>query len=349
MKYSILNLVPIKKENGEKDAYLEMVDLAQAAEKWGYVRYWIAEHHNTKLFASSATQLLIEKTLANTKTIQVGSGGVMLPNHTPYIVAEQYGMLEKMYPGRVNLGLGRTPGTDAKTAMAIRKENFSHQEDFEADIEELISYFEDTNDVHAYPAAGVNVPIYILGSSTFSAHLAARLGLPYAFASHFAPAQLVDADQIYYREFKPSRFLDKPYMIVGINAYVADTDKEAKYRATIFKQTALNIITGQDMPTLPKPVKSEDEIWNNYLKAQYVPHFGPVALKNENIIGNEKDAVQRMTDLTVIGNKKEAKEQIEYLRSKIKFDELMVNSYIYDEVAWLNSYRLFSEVVKEIN
>lgn len=137
-----------------------MIDLAQAAEKWGYVRYWIAEHHNTKLFASSATQLLIEKTLANTKTIQVGSGGVMLPNHTPYIVAEQYGMLEKMYPGRVNLGLGRAPGTDAKTAMAIRKENFSRQEDFEADIEELISYFEDTNEVHAYPAAGVNVPIY---------------------------------------------------------------------------------------------------------------------------------------------------------------------------------------------
>lgn len=348
MQYSILNLVPIKKEHDAKSAYIEMTDLAQEAEEWGYIRYWIAEHHNTELFASSATQLLIEKVLEYTEKIQVGSGGVMLPNHTPYIVAEQYGTLEKMFPGRVNLGLGRAPGTDAQTAMAIRKENFKRQENFEEDIEELIGYFEDSNEVHAYPAAWTNVPIYILGSSTASAHLAARLGLPYAFASHFAPAQLVDASQIYHKEFQPSRFLDKPYLIVGINAYLADTSEEARRLATTLTQTALNIITGQHSRTLPKPVDSDDDVWKNYVKARYVPNFGPVALKNENIIGNEKAAVQRMTDLTVIGNKKEAKEQIEYLQSKVDFDELMVNSYIYDEAAWLKSYKLFSEVAREI-
>lgn len=348
MHYSILNLVPVKKEDGEKAAYLDMVDLAQAAEKWGYIRYWVAEHHNTKLFASSATELLIEKVLDNTETIQVGSGGVMLPNHPPYLVAERYGMLEKMYPGRVNLGLGRAPGTDGQTAYAIRKENFRRQDNFEDDLEELMSFFADTNPVHAYPAAGVSVPIYILGSSTDSAHLAARLGLPYAFASHFAPAQLIDASQIYHHEFTPSKFAKKPYMIIGINAYLADTNKEAQYLATTLTQVALNIITGHHAGTLPKPVESEDQIWQNYIQANYVPHFGPVALKNENIIGNEKTAVQRMTDLTVVGNKEEVKRQIQHLQDQVDFDELMVNSYIYDHAAWLRSFQLFSEVIKEM-
>lgn len=349
MKYSILNLVPIKKENGELNAYQEMINLAKAAEEWGYERYWIAEHHNTKIFASSATQLLIEKTLEHTSKIQVGSGGVMLPNHTPYIVAEQYGMLEKMYPGRVNLGLGRAPGTDQKTALAIRKNNFTRQENFEEDIKELMGYFEDLNDVHAYPAAGTDVPIYILGSSTSSAHLAAKLGLPYAFASHFAPAQLIDATNIYQQEFKPSKFLNKPYTIVGINAVIAKTNEEAKYLATTSIQQALNIITGQHTKTLPKPVKSEDEIWHNYIKARYAPHFGPVAFENKDIVGRERAAVEAMTAMTIIGTKEEAKKQIEYLQSKIHFDELMINSFIYDEDKWLESYKLFSEAIQQLN
>ena len=349
MKYSILNLVPIKNDNGYQKAYQEMIDLAKKAEDWGYERYWIAEHHNAKIFASSATQLLIEKTLANTNKIQVGSGGVMLPNHTPYIVAEQYGMLERMYPGRVNLGLGRAPGTDMKTAKAIRKNNFNAQNNFEEDIEELQGYFDDTLDVHAYPAAGADVPIYILGSSTNSAHLAAKLGLPYAFASHFAPAQLIEATKIYQREFKPSDFLSKPYTIVGINAYLADTSEEAKYLSTTQTQQMLNIVTGQDKKLLPKPVKSEKQIWHEYIKARYVPHFGPVAFKNEDIVGREKSIVKEMGALTVIGDKETAKKQIKTLQSKVNFDELMVNSYIYDEEKWLKSYRLFSEVMKEMN
>lgn len=349
MKYSILNLVPIKTEDGYQKAYQEMVDLAQSAEEWGYERYWIAEHHNAKIFASSATQLLIEKTLANTKKIQVGSGGVMLPNHTPYIVAEQYGMLERMYPGRVNLGLGRAPGTDLKTAEAIRKDNFHAQNNFAEDVEELQGYFDDIYDVHAYPAAGADVPVYILGSSTDSAHLAARLGLPYAFASHFAPAQLIDATTIYQKEFKPSRFLSKPYTIVGINAYLADTNEEAKYLSTTQTQQMLNIVTGQDKKLLQKPVDSEKQIWHDYIKARYVPHFGPVAFKNEDIIGREKAIVKEMGALTVIGTKEEAKKQIERLSSKVHFDELMVNSYVYDEEKWLKSYHLFSEVMQDLN
>lgn len=291
MKYSILNLVPVKKENGEAQAYKEMVDLAQNAEKWGYERYWIAEHHNAKLFGSSATQLLIEKVLNNTKNIEVGAGGVMLPNHTPYIIAEQYGMLEKMFPGRVNLGLGRAPGTDINAARAIRKENITRTDNFEDDINELIGYFADTNSIHAYPAANTDVPIYILGSSTASAHLAAKLGLPYSFASHFAPTQLIDAVNIYQREFKPSKYLDKPYTIVGINAYLADTYEEAKYLSTTQTQQMLNVITGQDKKFLQKPVKDENSIWTDYIKARYVPNFGPVALKDMNIIGREKAIV----------------------------------------------------------
>ena len=349
MKYSILNLVPIKTEDGYQKAYQEMVDLAQKAEEWGYTRYWIAEHHNAKIFASSATQLLIEKTLDKTKTIQVGAGGVMLPNHTPYIVSEQYGMLERMYPGRVNLGLGRAPGTDIKTAQAIRKENFHAQNNFENDIEELQGYFDDTLNVHAYPAAGADVPIYILGSSTGSAHLAAKLGLPYAFASHFAPAQLIKAVKIYQDEFKPSRFLDKPYTIVGINAYLADTHEEAKYLSTTQTQQLLNIVTGQGEKLLQKPVESEDQIWHDYIKARYVPNFGPVAFESEDIIGREKAIVKEMGALTVIGTKEEVKEQIKRLSSKVHFDELMVNTYIYDEKKWLKSYKMFSEVINDLN
>lgn len=339
MKYSILNLVPVKTKDGYQKAYQEMIDLAQHAEEWGYTRYWIAEHHNVRIFASSATQLLIEKTLDNTKTIQVGSGGVMLPNHTPYIVAEQYGMLERMYPGRVNLGLGRAPGTDIKTAEAIRKDNFHAQNNFAEDIEELQGYFDDVLDV----------PIYILGSSTDSAHLAAKLGLPYAFASHFAPTQLIEATQIYQKEFKPSRFLAKPYTIVGINAYLADTNEEAKYLSTTQTQQLLNIVTGQDKKLLQKPVESEDQIWHDYIKAKYVPHFGPVAFKHDEIAGREKAIVKEMGALTVIGTKEEAKNQIQKLQSKVHFDELMVNSYVYDEEKWLKSYQLFSEVINEMN
>ena len=347
MKYSILNLAPLRKEGEYKQAIELMIELAQKAEDWGYERYWIAEHHNAKSMGSSATSLLIDETLSKTKKIRVGSGGIMLPNHSPYIVAEQFGTLATLYPNRVDLGLGRAPGTDMKTAAALRRKNLDS--DFEKDIKELEGYFKDTNEVHAYPAAGANVPLYILGSSTDSAHLAAKLGLPYAFASHFAPGMLVDAVEIYREEFQPSEYLKKPYVIVGINAYVADSNEEAHSLATTQTQALLNIVTSNGSP-LQKPLSSDEEVWKKYgdqKLARVKPHFGPINFDPEELIGQEKEIVQRMGALTPIGTKDEVKQQINNLKQQIKFEELMVNTYIYDKDKFFKSYQLFSEAVKE--
>ena len=211
MKLSILNLAPVREGQTYLQAVDSMVNLAKHAERIGIERYWIAEHHNMKNLVSSATALLIQHTLANTKTLRVGSGGVMLPNHSPYVVAEQYGTLETLYPNRVELGLGRAPGTDMQTAAALRRGRNSL--DFPAEIAELRGYFKDCNPVSAYPSAGLNIPFYILGSSTESAYLAAELGLPYAFASHFAPRMMEMAVEIYRKNFKPSTYLAEPYVI----------------------------------------------------------------------------------------------------------------------------------------
>ena len=227
MKVSVLNLVPLRHGESFKDAMDAMVRLAKRVEDLGYTRYWIAEHHNMRSIASSATQLLIQHTLANTKKIRVGSGGVMLPNHSPYLIAEQYGTLETLYPNRVDLGLGRAPGTDVPTAMALRRTK-DLKTDFERDLAELSGYFKGSNYVQAYPAHGLYLPFYILGSSTDSAYLAAKLGLPYSFAAHFAPTMMENAIAIYNRYFQPSAILDKPYVILGVNAILADTDEEAK-------------------------------------------------------------------------------------------------------------------------
>ena len=230
MKLSILNLAPVREGQTYLQAVESMVNLAKHAENIGIERYWIAEHHNMKNLVSSATALLIQHTLANTKTLRVGSGGVMLPNHSPYVVAEQYGTLETLYPNRVELGLGRAPGTDMQTAAALRRGRNSL--DFPAEIAELRGYFKDCNPVSAYPSAGLNIPFYILGSSTESAYLAAELGLPYAFASHFAPRMMEMAVEIYRKNFKPSTYLAEPYVILGVNAIIAKTDKEARQLAT---------------------------------------------------------------------------------------------------------------------
>ncbi len=240
MKLSILNLVPLREGQDYRQAIESMVSLAKLAESLGVERYWIAEHHNMPNLASSATQLLIQHTLANTSTLKVGSGGVMLPNHAPYLVAEQYGTLATLYPGRVQLGLGRAPGTDMRTARALRR-GAIHPE-FIDDLLELRGYFENTNPVSAYPAAGLEIPFYILGSSTDSAYLAAELGLPYAFASHFAPEMMEEAVAIYRRLFKPSKHLEKPYVILGANAILADTHEQAQQLATTYMLFALGIL-----------------------------------------------------------------------------------------------------------
>ena len=345
MKVSILNLVPLRQGESYKAAMERMVNLAKKAEELGYTRYWIAEHHNTHSVASSATQLLIQYALSNTEKIRIGSGGVMLPNHSPYLVAEQYGTLETLYPGRVDLGLGRAPGTDLETARAIRR-GVGRESDFEREVMELSAYFRDTEVVHAYPAAGLNIPLYILGSSTDSAYLAARLGLPYSFAAHFAPTMMETAIRIYQENFKPSDVLEKPYVILGANAILADTKEEAESLATTQWQAFLNIITNQSQGLLP-PVQSMDEVWRDYVEAVRVPHFGPVAFTEE-LIHQEKRIVERMGAFSFIGTKEEVQAKMREVQERVHFDELIVNSYIYEEKAQHYSYQLLKEALEEL-
>ncbi|MBE2985363.1 LLM class flavin-dependent oxidoreductase [Campylobacter sp. RM9344] len=345
MKLSILNLVPIREGQTYKEAVNSMLNLAKFAENLGIERYWIAEHHNMPHIASSATTLLIEHTLSHTNTLRVGSGGVMLPNHSPYVVAEQYATLERLYPGRVELGLGRAPGTDTPTARALRRGR--SEVDFRDDLAELRGYFEGTNNVQAYPAKGLNLPFYILGSSLHSAYLAAELGLTYAFASHFAPRDLYDAVEIYRRNFKPSKFLDKPYVIIGVNAYVGDSDEEAMSLATSQTMFFINVVSGGNQNLMP-PVKDDEAVWRNYQKATQAPHFGPVDFKNTNLINQERAVVRQMTACSLIGSKESVKFQLQSLAQEVKADEIMAVSYIFDEQKQQRSYALLKEIVDEI-
>ena len=345
MKVSVLNLVPLRHGESFKDAMDAMVRLAKRVEDLGYTRYWIAEHHNMRSIASSATQLLIQHTLANTKKIRVGSGGVMLPNHSPYLIAEQYGTLETLYPNRVDLGLGRAPGTDVPTAMALRRTK-DLKTDFERDLAELSGYFKGSNYVQAYPAHGLYLPFYILGSSTDSAYLAAKLGLPYSFAAHFAPAMMENAIAIYNRYFQPSAILDKPYVILGVNAILADTDEEAKRLSTTMIQSFLNIVTSNQKGLMP-PLQSEEAVWREFIATNKVPHFGPITFEIDDLISHEKEIVEKMTKVSFIGSKETVVKQIKDLQKRVKFEELIVNSYIYDEEAQYHSYKLLAEVIEE--
>lgn len=344
MKFSVLDLAYLREGQTYLEAYHDLVQLAKKAEEFGYERYWIAEHHNSRPIGSSATQILIQHALANTEKIRVGSGGVMLPNHSPYLVAEQYGTIETLYPGRVDLGLGRAPGTDSVTAQALRRSRTLNS-DFEEEIAELESYFKGTASVHAYPAQDLAIPKYILGSSPDSAHIAAKLGLPYAFASHFAPTHLEEAVAIYHREFKPSDYLKEPYVIVGVNAFVADTDEEAKRLATSQMQGVLSLVTGNPKGILPP--KDEEQLWNDYIAATKVPHFGPIAFEIEGIVNREREVVEQMTGLSLIGNKDTVTKQLKALQNKVQFDEIIVNSFIYNQGDQIKSYQLLSEVINE--
>ncbi|RZL19149.1 MAG: LLM class flavin-dependent oxidoreductase, partial [Pedobacter sp.] len=224
--YSVLDLATVIEGKTPADTFRHSLDLAQHVEDWGFNRYWLAEHHNMISVASSATSVVIGHIAGGTKKIRVGSGGIMLPNHSPLVIAEQFGTLESLFPGRIDLGLGRAPGTDQVTAMAIRGERFNGANDFPKDVLKLKQYFSADNaksSVRAIPGEGLDIPIWILGSSTDSAHLAAALGLPYAFASHFAPAQFLTAIDIYRKEFKPSAQLAEPYVLACVNVVAADT------------------------------------------------------------------------------------------------------------------------------
>lgn len=345
MNLSILNLVPIRKGQTTKQAIESMVKLAKHAEQIGIERYWIAEHHNMKNLASSATQLLIQHALANTEKLKVGSGGVMLPNHSPYVVAEQYGTLETLYPNRVELGLGRAPGTDMRTATALRRNAQSLP--FPDEISELKGYFEGSNPVSAYPAQGLKVPFFILGSSPESAYLAAERGLPYAFASHFAPRFMDDAIAIYRSQFKPSAVLDKPYVILGVNAIVAETDQEAEQLATTQTQFFLNVVTNAQQNLQP-PVESDDKVWENFVKAEIVPHFGPVAFQQNALYNQEKSVVRQMTECSLIGSPASVEHQLNTLKTRVEIDEIMAVSYIFDEQKQHQSYTLLKQITGRI-
>jgi luciferase family oxidoreductase group 1 len=323
---SVLNLAPIRKGQSSSQAIEAMVDLAQAVEKMGYQRYWIAEHHNTSTLVSSATSILIKHVLEHTKTIKVGSGGIMLPNHSPLVVAEQFGTMATIYPNRVDLGLGRAPGTDMKTASALRRSKNDSVYTFPDDVQALLTYFgpaEQQSYVKAYPGVDTNIPIYILGSSTDSAYLAASLGLPYVFASHFAPRFMEEAISIYRSRFQPSEYLDKPYMMVCLNVIAAETDEEAQFLSTTMQQFFLNVVRGTQNPLQP-PVEDLDALWN------------PM----------EKEMAASKQSVTLLGSKETVRKQLTAFQEYYHVDELMAVSYIYDPEKQKRSYEILKEVVE---
>lgn len=267
--FSVLDLSPISEGQTPRDALSNSLQLARRAEEFGYNRFWLAEHHNMPGIASAATSVVIGHIASGTKTIRVGSGGVMLPNHAPLVIAEQFGTLDALFPGRIDLGLGRAPGTDGLTARALRRDLMASAENFPNDVVELMTLLgpEDPDrKIHAVPGTGSNVPVWLLGSSLFSAQLAAMLGLPFAFASHFAPDALMQALAVYRENFRPSEHLEKPYAMVGVMAAPADTDEEGTYLFTSAQQQFVNLRRGNPGRT-PPPVQDMDDIWSAGEKA----------------------------------------------------------------------------------
>jgi len=325
---SVLDLVAVKEGQTNKEAFEDMVSLAQYVEKIGYNRFWLTEHHNSPNVVSSATSILIGHLLEKTETIKVGSGGIMLPNHAPLVVAEQFGTLENIYPNRLDLGLGRAPGTDMQTAHALRRTTQETSFSFPQDVVELQNYFKTIDyqgGVRAFPGVGANVPIYILGSSTSSAELAARLGLPYAFAAHFAPQQLELAIQIYRNQFIPSEYLSEPYVIVCVNAIGADTTEEAEKLSTTSDRFYLNVVTGKKSPLQP-PVDTMEGLWN------------PI----------EENAVRRMSTYTFKGDRNAITAQLKSFLGTFQINELMAVTYVYDQEARRRSYDILKEAVDQL-
>lgn len=320
---SILDLAPILEGETPADSFHKSLELARKAEQYGYNRYWFAEHHNMENIASSATPVLIGYIAGGTKTLRVGSGGIMLPNHAPLIIAEQFGTLASLYPGRIDLGVGRAPGTDHITSMALRRNLHGSVESFPNDMMELQNYLApgaSAARVRAIPGEGTEVPIWMLGSSTYGAHLAAALSLPFAFASHFAPAHLYEALSIYRDSFRPSEKLQQPYAMACVNVICAETNAEADHLATSFYRLALGIIRNTRKPLQP-PVDSIEDEWD----------------------AHEKAAVMQMMQCSFIGSQNKVREGLQSFLTKTGVDEIMVASYIYDTRRKIRSYELISD------
>jgi luciferase family oxidoreductase group 1 len=322
--FSILDLSPIVEGSTATEALHRSRDLAQHAERWGYRRYWLAEHHNMPGIASAATAVVIGHVAAGTATIRVGSGGVMLPNHAPLVIAEQFGTLESLFPGRIDLGLGRAPGTDQFTARALRRGGNDPVDTFPQDVQELQDYFAPAapnQPVQAVPGAGLRVPIWLLGSSLYSAQLAAQLGLPFAFASHFAPDYLEEALKLYRDNFEPSETLKSPYAMAAIGTFAADTDAEAQRLFTSLQQSFVYLRRGAPRP-LPPPVDSMDGVWT--------------ALERRGVMHAFREAV--------VGSPETVKSGLEKFLARTQVDELMVTAAIYDHAARLRSFEIIAQV-----
>ncbi|MXO04157.1 LLM class flavin-dependent oxidoreductase [Flavobacterium sp. HBTb2-11-1] len=326
---SILELAIITQDSNARETFQKTKDIAQLADKLGYKRIWLAEHHNMAHVASTATVVLIGYVASQTENIRVGSGGIMLPNHSPLVVAEQFGTLETLYPNRIDLGLGRAPGTDQPTAEAIRKDFFEQAQRFPQNVSKLQEYFSSENatgKVRAFPAEGLNVPIWILGSSMDSAALAAAYGLPYAFAGHFAPKLMIQAFEFYRENFQPSEYLDKPKTMACVNIIAADTNEEAELLSTSLYQMFLNLIRN-DRKGLQPPVQSLDDIMNEA----------------------ERFHVNQMTAGTFTGNKEQLVTDLRKFIDYARIDELMVTSPIFDHKAKLKSIEITKEVIDDLN
>ncbi|MAZ02039.1 MAG: hypothetical protein CMN56_02765 [Sneathiella sp.] len=325
-RLSVLDLAPITEGSTAGQSFKNSVEIAQLAEKLGYHRYWLAEHHNIPGIASAATSVLLAHVGAQTTKIRIGSGGVMLPNHAPLIIAEQFGTLASLYPGRIDLGLGRAPGTDGLTAQALRRSLNGSVDNFPRDVLELQQYFADPEPgqrVQAVPGAGLKVPLWILGSSLYGAELAAHFGLPYAFASHFAPTDLRLALHIYRQNFKPSKQLEQPYVMAAMNLQAADTRDEAEFIVTSLMQSVLGLARGMPIK-LPPPVEGF----------------------SEKLGLHEKAAISRFMTYTALGDAQDVKERLREFQSETDTDEIILTAQIFDHRARLHAFEIAAEAME---
>jgi luciferase family oxidoreductase group 1 len=323
-RYSILDLAPVREGGTVAEACRNSLDLAQHAERWGYTRFWLAEHHNMPGIASAATSVLIGYIAGGTSTIRVGSGGVMLPNHAALVIAEQFGTLATLYPRRIDLGVGRAPGSDELASRALRYN--PTEEDFPQQVAELLAYLEPAGPgqrLVAFPGEGTRVPVWLLGSSTYSAQLAAALGLPFAFASHFAPALLMQAGEMYRKQFQPSRYLERPYFAAGVPVVAAESDEEARFLATSALQRGLRLIRRQPI-FVPPPVESMDALWND----------------------GERFVVESRMAVAVVGGPETVRRGLERVARETGADELILVSDLYDHARRLRSFEMASEAMK---
>ncbi|WP_130618580.1 LLM class flavin-dependent oxidoreductase [Dyella amyloliquefaciens] len=323
--FSVLDLAPVTEGSDATQAFANTLDLARRAERWGYTRYWLAEHHNMPGIASAATAVLIGHVAGGTSTIRVGAGGIMLPNHAPLQVAEQFGTLASLYPGRIDLGLGRAPGTDHPTARALRR-YFDSAEAFPQDVAELLAYFEPATPeqpVRAVPGAGIEVPVWLLGSSLFSARLAAAMGLPFAFASHFAPDAMDEALALYRRDFRPSARLQAPYAMLGINVVAAGSDAEARRLFTTQQQSFINLRRGRP-GLIPPPIDDIETYWTP----------------------TEKFGVERALACAVVGDATTVKEGLEAFVARHRPDELMITANVFEHEARCHSFEVAAKLMQ---